>query len=459
MAKRVFVLGLDAFTPQLCFEQFKDQLPNLSALMEESAWGRSNGVVPPLSCTSWVAFAKGRNPGASAFHGFTTRKNFSYTDFFVANSTVIEKERIWDILKGAGKKSIVVNVPVTYPPYDVNGIMISSFLTPGADRDYCFPKEVKEEINKIADGYMIDVENFKKKPKDIVFNELIEMEEKRFKVTKDFIKNKDWDFFIMVTTGTDRIHHAFWADMDESHPDHKADTKFKNAIFDYYKFIDKKIGEVKEALDEDDVLLIMSDHGAREMHGFFNVNQWLIQEGYMKLLETPDQPTLFREAKVDWANTKVFCTGNYIARIFINLKGREPEGIVDESEYNALIEEVKEKLLAVRDEAGDEMQTLVFKKEEVYSGKHVNVQPDLVVMFDDLKWGANQMIGHKTLFSHTADKGRNSANHYRKGMFLLNNAGLAPGKTDDINLIDLMPTILKIMGVDIPKEVEGKPIV
>ncbi len=458
MVKRVFVLGLDAFTPELCFKRFRDEMPNLSALMEKSAWGISNGVTPPLSCTSWVAFAKGKNPGESAMQGFTSRKDFAYNKFFVANSTIIEKERIWDILSKQGKRCIVINVPVTYPPYDVNGIMISSFLTPNEDREYCYPREIKEEIDRIADGYVIDVKGFKKKPKDIVFRELIEMEEKRFKVTKEFIKSKEWDFFIMVTTGTDRIHHAFWADMDEGHPDHKKDTPFKDAIKDYYRFIDEKIGEIAELLGKEDALLVMSDHGARDMHGFVNVNEWLIKEGYMEMLEYPKEPTLFDEAKIDWGNTRVFCTGNYIGRIFINLKGREPKGIVDERDYKALREEVREKLLGIRNEDGEKMDTMVFRREEIYSGKHLEMQPDLIVHFDDLKWGASQMIGFGKLFSHTADKGRNAANHYRRGMYLLKAEGVKPGKGKDVDLIDLMPTVLKLMNEKIPQDVEGKPI-
>tara|TARA_Y100000310_G_scaffold344873_1_gene460166 strand:- start:8080 stop:9474 length:1395 start_codon:yes stop_codon:yes gene_type:complete len=459
MAKRIFVLGLDAFDPKLCFEKFKAELPNLSKLMKNSSWGISNSSIPPLSCTAWISFAKGKTPGHSAIQGFTSRKDFAYTDFFVANSTIIEKERLWDILAEQGKKCIVMNVPVTFPPYDVNGIMVSSFLTPNADKEYCYPKEIKQEINEIANGYVIDVKGFKKKPKNVVLKELKGMEEKRFKVAKHFIENKDWEFFIFVTTGTDRIHHAFWADMDETHPDHKADTEFKDAILSYYKFIDEKIGEVASLLGEEDVLLIMSDHGAREMHGFVNVNEFFIKEGYMKMQEYPSEPTLFNETKVDWNNTKVFCTGNYIARIFVNLKGREPQGIVKKEDYEKFRDEIKEKLLTIRDEQGKKMNTKVFKREEVYKGKYVASQPDLIIYFDDLKWGANQMIGFNELFSHNADKGRNSANHYHKGMFLLHNAGLEAGKRSEINLIDLMPTIIRLLDCEVPTAVEGKSLV
>jgi len=459
MTRRVFVLGLDAFSPQLCFEKFKGEMPNLSRLMEQSAWGKSNSSIPPLSCTAWVSFAKGRNPGASGIQGFTTRKNFSYTNIFVANSTVIEKERIWDILAKAGKKCIAVNVPVTYPPHDINGIMVSGFLTPDEDRDYTYPKEIKEEINKIAQGYVIDVKGVRSKEKEALLKELLESEEKRFKVAKEFIQKKEWDFFIFVVMGTDRIHHAFWADMDETHPEHDPKTKFENAIRDYYVFIDKKIGEVAKLLEKDDVLLVMSDHGSRDMHGFFNVNEWLIKEGYLKLKSYPKEATVFPELDFDWKNTKVFSTGNYMARIFLNLKGREKEGIVEESEYEMLRNEIKERIMKARDENGKPMQNMVFKREEAYAGKYVEMQPDLIAYFDDLKWGTNPMVGSGKIFSHKTDWGKNSANHYRKGMWVLHNAGLKEGKHKDIELIDLMPTVLKLLGTEIPKEVEGKAIV
>jgi predicted AlkP superfamily phosphohydrolase/phosphomutase len=459
MPERVFVLGLDAFAPQLCFEKFREEMPNLSGLCEKSVWGTLNSTVPPLSCTAWVSFARGKNPGHSGFHGFASRKGFAYNRFFVANSTIIEKDRVWDILGKQGKKCIVINVPVTYPPYDVNGIMVSGFLTPNEDREYCCPREAKDEINRIAGGYVIDVRGFKKKPKETVFKELVGMEEKRFRVAKEFIKTKEWDFFIFVTTGTDRVHHAFWADMDEKHPDHKKGTPFKEAIKKYYRFIDEKIGEIAGLLGKNDALLIMSDHGARGMHGFVNVNEWLIREGYLKMLHYPKEPTLFDEAKIDWGNTKAFCTGNYVGRIFINLRGREPMGTVDKSEYHSLREEIREKLLLLRGESGRKMSNRVFRREEIYSGKHLEMHPDLIVYFDDLRFGANQMIGLKGLFSHNADKGRNAANHYSKGMFLLHSASLKPKRMPEINLIDLMPTVLRLLGVKIPGDVEGKPIV
>ena len=459
MGKRVFVLGLDAFEPSLAFEKFAGDMPNLTRLREKSVWGRSRSTLPPLSCTAWVAFAKGKNPGQSGFHGFTSRDGFAYDRFFVANTTIIEKERIWDILKAQGKKSIVINVPVTYPPYDVNGIMVSCFLSPSDESEYCWPREIKKEINDIAKPYVIDVKEFKVKPKEIVFKELIDMEERRFKVAKEFIMKKQWDFFIMVTTGTDRVHHAFWADMDETHPDHKKDSRFKEAIRDYYKFIDREIGEIEKALGKEDAIVIMSDHGAGPMHGFFNLNDWLVREGYMRLLEKPEKPTRFEEAKIDWKNTRVFCTGNYVGRVFINLKGREPQGIVDQKDFDKLREEVREKILAIKSERGEKMGSTVLKKEEIYSGKHVGMQPDLVVMLDGLRWGVNQMIGYNSVFSHTAEKGRNASNHYMHGMFLIYNSGAKPGKSRDIDLIDLMPTILKIMGAKIPADVEGKPII
>ena len=462
MEKKVFVLGIDSFEFTLAFENWAEHLPNLSALRKKSIWGKMQSAIPPLSCTAWVSFARGKNPGQSNFHGFMSRKNFSYNDFQIVNSTLIEKDRVWDILGNAGKKVIVINVPVTFPAYSVNGIMVSSFLTPNTDSNFTYPAEIKNELAQLTgDNYLLDVRDFKRMPKDELLEQLYLMAEQKFSVVEKFLKEKEWDFFILGIMATDRLQHAFWADMDSGHPAHDPNSEYKDAIFDYYKMLDKKIGELLELLDENTALVLMSDHGGKRMNGFFNINQWLAEKGYLKVNKMPETPAAFEDADINWQETKVFATGNYIARIFLNVKGREPNGMIErDTEYESLRNEIIAELGKVTTPDGTPLNPTVYKREEIYgkNAKYLEMQPDLVAHFSDFQWGANQMLGHKTLFSQAAEKGRNMSNHYRNALYAVYNSGAEP-REQDIKIIDLAPTIFKLMNVPIPVDMEGKSVV
>lgn len=287
---------------------------------------------------------------------------------------------------------------------------------------------------------------------------IYDMTEKRFKLTKKYIHSREWDFFMMVEMGPDRIHHAFWKYFDETHPKHPSGSEYKDAILNYYKYLDKEIGETLALLDENTMVLIVSDHGSKKMVGGICINEWLIQNGYMKLVEYPKTTTPFNKLMVDWKNTSVWGEGGYYGRVFLNVQGREPHGVIPKHNYENFRNELIRKLEDLRDENGNNINTRVFKPEEIYS-ECAGVPPDLIVYYGNLDWRSIGSVGSGSIWADENDTGPDDANHSQQGIFILKKNGHLGGiRKNGTTLYDVSPTILQYLDVKIPENMEGRVI-
>jgi predicted AlkP superfamily phosphohydrolase/phosphomutase len=457
---RVLVIGLDCAEPSLVFEKWRNQLPNLRALMERGAWTTMNSTIPPITVPAWSCMMSSKDPGTLGIYGFRNRKDFTYAGLSFATSTAVKEPRLWDILSKAGKQSIVMGVPGTYPPSPVNGAMISCFLTPDlATNTYTYPPELRDEIDAVLgkNQYMVDVSDYRTENKDAVLREIYAMTDRRFKLAKHWAKSKPWDFFMLVEMGVDRIHHAFWKYFDPQHRKFEPNSPFADAIRDYYIHVDKLIGDLLAALPQQTAVVVVSDHGGKRIDGGIAVNEWLIREGYLTLLETPKQPTPLGKLKVDWSKTKVWSEGGYYARIFINRQGREPQGIVTPAEYEGLRDELIRKLEALGDETGKPIGTKVYRPEKLYQ-KCNAIPPDLVVIFGELYWRSIGSVGYNAVHVFENDTGPDDANHAQDAMFILSAPGMCPGKIAPIDILDVAPTVLKLYGLPIPADMQGRAL-
>jgi len=322
----------------------------------------------------------------------------------IANSLAIKEDRLWDILSRSGKRSIVIGVPGTYPPRSLNGLLIGDFLTPDTSCDYTHPPELKDEIARVVGEYVLDVRDFRSGNKNKILADIYEMTRKRFQLARHLLAKEDWDYFMMVEMGIDRIHHAFWDDMDPAHRFYEPGNKFENAIHDYYKEVDREIGELLAFADEGTDVLVVSDHGAKRMDGGICVNEWLMANGYLALAEKPASVTPLSKAKVDWSRTKAWGDGGYYARVFLNVAGREPEGTIAPSDYEKVRDELIIGLTTIPDEKGEEIGTRVFRPQELY--KEVRgVAPDLMVYFGSLYWRSVGTVGGARIHTFENDTG------------------------------------------------------
>ena len=458
--KRVVIIGLDCATPQFVFDQWKDDLPNLKTLMNKGIYGYLTSSIPAITCPAWMSMMTGKSPGTLGFYGFRNRADYSYTKMVMCNSSIVKEDTLWDILNRHGKKVVLLGVPQTYPVRPVNGCMVSSFLTPDTKCQYTYPKSLKTEIELISKGYMIDVDNFRTENKDWLLKEIYKMTEKRFKVARYLLNQKEWDFFMMVEMGVDRIHHGFWKYADPEHRFYTQGNPYEQAIKEYYKYLDERIGELLSYLKDDTAVMVVSDHGAKKMEGGIVINEWLQQEGYLTLKEQPTEVIRIEQAKIDWPKTKAWGEGGYYCRLFLNVKGREPEGVIFSEDYEKVREEIKVKLEAITDEKGVSIGTKVFKPEDIYPVVN-GIAPDLIVYFGNLDWRSVGSIGHNSIHTFENDTGPDDANHAQEGIMILydpSHDSLSSDNPGHFNILDVTPTVLNMMNVAIPKDLEGEII-
>ena len=468
--RKVFVAGLDCAPPAVLFHTsaenslgLKDQLPNLGRLIDEGIYGSLSSSIPCITVPAWTSMLSSKDPGMLGFYGFRNRADYSYDRMTIATANTIHEKRVWDILSGAGKTSTVVGVPQTYPIKPLKGHLISSFLTPSTDRQYTFPQELRYEIGQVLDGqpYDVDVPQFRTEDKTYLLRQIQEMTEKRFAVIKYLLREKQWDFFMFVEIGLDRIHHGMWKYWDPSHLKHEPGNPYENAIPDYYRYLDRELGEIMGMLDDDTVVMVVSDHGAKAMEGGFAVNEWLRREGLLVLKEEPRYEGLvpFEKVEIDWEKTTAWGAGGYYARVFLNVEGREPLGKIPARDYEKVRDQVKEMIEALPDHEGKPMGSVAFKPEELYQEVR-NVAPDLMVYFGNLRWRSIGSFGLPDLYTFENDLGPDDANHDQDGVFVLWDPRQDRGGryAEGLQLMDVAPTVLDLMGVPLPPDMQGRVV-
>ena len=454
---KVLVIGLDSVPSDLLFNVLSPSLPNIKKMMDNGLYATLESCHPPITVPAWNVMMTSKSPGKLGVYGFRHRKGFSYTEGWLTNSQSIKEPRVWDLIADHNKRSCLIGVPPSYPVFKVNGNLISCFITPKDSPDFTYPPQLAEEVTKIADGkYLFDVK-FRTENREQVIDQLYEMTEKRFKVIQHMIQKEEWDFFMFVEIGVDRLHHMFWKYYDKTHPRYEPGNKFENVIPEYYKYIDKKIGDLLSVIDDDTYVMVVSDHGTASMKGGFCINEWLINEGYLVLKNYPDSVTDLDKCDIDWEKSTAWGWGGYYARIFLNVKGRESKGTIPMDEFDIKRDELKAKLLAIGGPDGEKFENKVFYPDDLYNGC-IGSKPDMMVYFDNLFWRSAGTIGHKRMYISENDTGPDDSVHWMDGVFLIYNKGKNNNsmKLERLSIYDVAPTILEMMNVNIPTDMEGK---
>jgi predicted AlkP superfamily phosphohydrolase/phosphomutase len=451
------IVGLDCAPPRIVFDELRDELPTLRALMERGVFGVLESCDPPITVPAWSCMMSSKDPGTLGFYGFRNRADFSYDGLTFATADKMRHDRVWDLLSRAGKRVVVLGVPQTFPPRPVNGDMVSCFLAPSTESRYTYPEGLRDEIRAVVGEYMVDVPNFRTDEKDRVLRDIHEMTRRRFALARHLRDTRPWEFFMLVEMGTDRLHHGFWRFYDSGHPDHDPASPYGRAFRDYYRYLDSEIAALIEPLDEETAVMVLSDHGAQSMVGGIQVNEWLIREGYLALAERPSTPTPIGKVAIDWPRTRVWADGGYYSRIFMNVKGREPQGAIEPHEYEPLREELIEKLEGLGDERGESIGTRVFRPSELY--REVNgVPPDLIAYFGGLTWRSIGSVGDGRIHVRENDTGPDDANHAKEGMYIFAGPGMPSEPPRSPRLYDIAPTVLRAMGQPVPADMQGRSL-
>ncbi|MCD4653976.1 alkaline phosphatase family protein, partial [bacterium] len=342
--KKMLVIGLDCAEPSLVFDRLADKLPAFRALARSGFAARLRSTDPPLTIPAWASMTTGKDPGQLGCYGVRNRENYQYDSLHISTSRTISPPRIWDTLSRSGKKSIVLGVPQTYPVTPINGTLVSGMLTPDTTSHFTWPPEFRQELLGRFPDYRIDIGHFRSLPPEQLVEPIFAMTRTRFAALRYMLSNKTWDFAMMVEIALDRLHHGFWHYWDKTHPLYPGETSLARVLPDYYQLLDQEISETISVLPDNTAVLVVSDHGAQPMKGGFRINQWLIQNGYLTLKQMPVQEQPLSPEIIDWQHTMAWGEGGYFGRIFLNIAGREPCGIVNKPDYDRIRNEIASRL-------------------------------------------------------------------------------------------------------------------
>ncbi|MBI2880295.1 MAG: alkaline phosphatase family protein [Candidatus Tectomicrobia bacterium] len=465
MAK-VILVGLDCAEPTLVFDRWRDDLPNLRRLTAAGLYGPLRSCDPPITVPAWTCMMTSRDPGELGIYGFRNRKSHDYGALGIASSLSVQEDRVWDVLGRAGRSVVVVGVPPTYPVQPVNGHLISCFLTPNLESVHTYPAGLRDEIRDWVGEYLFDVEGFRTDDKPALLSRIYDMTRKRFQVLRRLIREKPWDFFMFVEMGVDRIHHGFWKFHDPGHVKHERGNPYRDVIRDYYRYLDGEIGELLALTDEETVILVVSDHGAKKMDGGVCINEWLVREKFLKVESYPKQLTSPSQLEFDWGKTLAWGEGGYYGRIYLNVRGREPKGVIAPSDVPRVCADLKAGLEEMKDEYGKPLGTRVHFPADLYREVR-GTAPDLIVYFGDLDWRSVGTLGHGAIHTRENDTGPDDANHDTHGIFIMarkadwdrTGEGARPGAPlPGLTLYDVAPTLLRLFGLPVPAAMQGKPV-
>jgi predicted AlkP superfamily phosphohydrolase/phosphomutase len=509
---KVLCIGLDGATLDLIKPWIaQGKLPNLKKLMEKGAYAEMSSVIPPLSPQAWSSFMTGVNPGKHGVFGFRQQVQGRY-EFEFTNSRTIKVRTLWGVLSEMGKRVIVINVPMTYPPDKVNGFMVSGMGTPGTGCDFTFPSEFKRELFQLAKDYRIHLHVWgaldRPDKRREALKALLKMTELRASVCTALMQKHPWDFFMVVFSSVDQVQHHFWKYLEDDRGDIEYD-EFRNAILSVYEKNDEAIGLLLEHIDENTTVFVMSDHGAGRFSGIkIHVDEILKREGLFFLREFEGKnfsgiqsrlrrwllrllgegkrtltrrlssemkdavlklfpgvqgkfATISKLSAVDWPRTKVY-PGENVDFLRLNLQGELPQGVVEPGSDSKRITDLAIKRLeSLRHPQNNErLIEKVFRKEDLYHGPYVDEGPDLIIWTKDYQHAVRADLtkddrGH--VISFATDGSEPSGTHRLNGILIAGGGHIKPGQQiSSAHIMDLFPTILYAMGCPIPGYCDGR---
>lgn len=460
---RVFFFGIDGMPPQWVLDRWLPELPTFKRLADAGMSGRITSTIPPTSIAAWTSIFSGCDPGAHGITGYVRRPHPPSVSMGLVNSADVRVPRVWDLLTAAGKRSIVLNVPMTFPVRPLSGVMVTDFLTPSFEGPSVYPESFKQDILRLLGRpYSFDVSEFggyRKLNSDELVERVFAMTDEHLRLV-DHLLCEPWDLFVWATLGSDRLHHTLWRYLDPSHPQHEQHPVFSGAILRYYKKLDTALSRILERLPADTTIIVSSDHGMATMHGRVNLNDWLMREGYLVLTddfaeEIAHGPKKLALSRVDWKKTRAYALGAYEALLYLHpeKKGQDPRA------YDALFAAVSEGIAAIPGADGRRLATVVHRLDRLYGDAALAEAPDGVVYFDGLAMGANCDVGNDGLYSWANTVGPDDALHAPDGTVILSGAGIPKrGTMETISVTDLAPTMLAVLGCPIPEAMSGRNI-
>lgn len=501
---RIVIIGLDGATWTV-LKPWIDEglLPNLAQLMNQGSWGELRSTIPPLTAPAWSSFLTGKNPGKHGVFHFANLDDrpVDMEQTEIVDGRSIQSSTLWDILGHHGRRVGVINVPMSYPPRPVNGFMITDFLTPPNAEVFTYPPELSEQV---PDSYVIDLDRFidqkpfakneqgvkeKRvvKPDLTLMAEFTQMEQERGRLALQLMNSQPWDAFMVVFTATDRMGHYLWnyhraVDLDDS----DESQALHEAVVNYYKEQDQLIGDLVAAAGPGATVMLMSDHGMGPIFSkITHWNNWLYKEGYLKLAtssnKSPDGWLLRLGLPRDkigrlvrrlpgFASSKTFqkmktartaeidfaASSAYYVRIFdpvggirVNHEGPGKKELVDK-----ILSEVRQ---VVDPATGQKIVRWAYRREECFWGAHADHMPDIILVFQP-DYGSSDRVSNYSAIATDRPSISDPGGHHIEGIFVASGPQVTHRNKplEELNIVDLAPTALYLMGLPIPEDMDGR---
>jgi len=486
---KTVIIGLDGATFDIINPLASaGKLPVLARLMREGSSAPLRSTVLPNSFPGWASCTTGTSEGMHGVFSPFIKNRSQYTVRAMSGRDIMTRP-IWDILSEHRARSIVLNVPTTYPPEAINGLMVTGMLTPGRGSAFTYPESLKSELLAEFPNYIIEPERIPdKKARASEFRRTIETRERALK----YLMGKgDWDFLMVVFSVLDRAQHDYWADMDPTHPRHDphTPTEFREFIHEIYQRLDSAVGNLIALLPADVRVLVVSDHGFCAELYEIRVNELLAKSGLLAFKNPGARQSIARVKsikekigrrlsgraqkgnvldkkveygsafldEIDWSRTRAFFAQD--KGVWVNLAGREAKGIVPENEFESVVEEARQALLELSSIEDDgKVFESVTRRHETFSGRWANQLPDLVMVprRDEFVYNERPSYGDVIVAADST-----TGTHSRDGIFIAwgrdvcHDAVFSPNP----NLRDVGPTALAALGCPLTTDMDGRALI
>src|SRR5262245_24783746 len=501
-SKRVLVIGLDGATWDVLDPWIRDgTLPHLGRLRASGGWGALYSSIPPITAAAWSTFMTGKRPGKHGVYHFVKlfdNNGSSDSETELVSARSLKSSTLWDVMGHHERRVVLVNIPLTYPPRPVNGVMVTGLLTPKNAPTFTYPPELSREIT----DYKIDLDRYIDKkpfvdtfedeitaPSLALVDEFLDMEQKRAELTFSLMDTEPWDFFMVVFTATDRMGHYLWPYHRSPQANDNPETQqLCQSVKNFYQRLDEIVGKLVERAGPEANIMVMSDHGMGPTHTYqFYCNYWLHQRGWLATrsdqaqLKNPDgwlkrlglprdkiarlvhhipglaQNKLVRKAAkrrsaaVDPERSKAYCVP-----IFYNILGIRVN-LLDE-EKRAFCDEIMRQLQELVDATtAKPVVRQVFRARDYYDSPNGDNLPDIIAVLDP-DYGCNYHLGN---YSSVVGKRlviSGPAKHRIEGIFIARGPDIASQAEalSNMNIEDIAPTVLYLMGLPVPMDLDGR---